>query len=69
MTEKPPLGLMPKNIWLEQRVDELLRAINDHRQFMLTNPGIYWGTASRWSEELRDVTKQLHDMDLQDIPF
>ncbi|MDD9148144.1 hypothetical protein OYT88_06230 [Sporolactobacillus sp. CQH2019] len=25
---KPPLGIMPKNIWLQQRLDDLLEAID-----------------------------------------
>jgi hypothetical protein len=50
--EKPPLGVMPKRYWYEQRIRELARAINDYvvaGEF--EKP--YW-----WSIELTSTLRQ-----------
>ena len=34
--KKPPLGVMPRNIWLERRIDELQRALVARFDYSLT---------------------------------
>ena len=29
--KKPPLGVMPRRIWVEKRCDELIRAIHEYK--------------------------------------
>ncbi len=46
---KPPLGVMPKDIWIEKRIQELSRAIHEY-----TNQGLN-ENIGEWINELRDL--------------
>jgi hypothetical protein len=43
--EKPPLGIMPRNVWVAMRVDELWQAIDRYRETEKQVP-------EEWLEEL-----------------
>lgn len=50
MTERPPLGLMPKRLWEEQRMGEIAAAVARYREagmdvpmeWMLEYSELYW---------------------------
>jgi len=48
---KPPLGLMPKNIFYEKRLDDILGAISRHKEAGLPIP-------KKWYEEIIEMTKR-----------
>jgi hypothetical protein len=50
--EKPPLGIQPRYLWLEERCDELSRAISRNRQRGFSVPGI-------WERELKALEKEI----------
>ncbi len=51
MTEKLPLGLMPRSAWIKERVHELLGAI---QRYIETYPPT--NVPQTWLDELRDLT-------------
>lgn len=52
---KPPLGVKPKFIWVQHRVNEIICAMDRHRQFNQDgNSVIDWERFSRWSDELKE---------------
>jgi hypothetical protein len=48
---KPPLGVIPKVIWYEQRICELARAIHDYALFG-DYEKVYW-----WNIEMNDILR------------
>jgi len=40
--EKPPLGVMPQNIWKEKRIEELSRAIHEYIKDGRFDPALIW---------------------------
>lgn len=54
---KPPLGVMPRDIWIQHRMVELSRAIYEyiHGGYAKTDAGLIAG----WSLELLELTKEL----------
>ena len=55
--KKPPLGVMPVNLWKEQRIGELSRAIHDH-----VFVGNFDERLSAWSRELTTLLEDVtHD--------
>ncbi len=68
--EKPPLGVMPRRYWLEQRANELSRAIRDYVVFIGKGySGNNWGLVGVWSAELRKVAEELHILATEDAPL
>lgn len=49
---KPSLGVMPQKIWIEMRINDLLRAISERRTQTINEPPII-----EWSEELVELLK------------
>ena len=49
---KPPLGVMPKIIWIEKRICELTRAIDEYCQI-----GEY-STVKKWVKELDELLEK-----------
>jgi hypothetical protein len=47
---KPPIGIMPKKIWMEHRISELLEAIKRY-----TDAGINENVVLFWIDELREL--------------
>lgn len=52
MAEKPPLGIMPRYIFLENRISELLEAIRRYLTTMCFNERDH-ALCIVWSEELK----------------
>lgn len=52
--EKPPLGCMPKRLWLQSRAAELVRAIHEYMA-----AGDYNDKLFEWLEELAFIIQQL----------
>lgn len=50
--KKPPLGIMPRNIWEEQRVDDILEAMKRYSLEEVPIP-------NEWVEELKELTNRL----------
>jgi hypothetical protein len=48
---KPPLGVMPQEIWYEKRINDLLRAISEY-----SSCGLF-GPTHKWTLELADILK------------
>ena len=41
LSKKPPLGICPEEIWVNQRVYELMRALTEYKQAGL-RPNVEW---------------------------
>lgn len=54
--QKPPLGVMPRQIWLEKRMQELSRAIYER---MLA--GIIDENVNEWSADLSNLMSDYRD--------
>lgn len=52
--EKPPLGLMPKNIWIEKRIEDIAQAI---RRYIESN----FHVPQEWIDEKEKLRKQLNN--------
>ena len=50
---KPPLGVMPRKLWLEHRAQELSRAIHEHVMARRYDP------LAEWLDELGPVFHEL----------
>lgn len=49
--ERPPIGIMPRYIWEEKRIDDIREAINRYSEKALPIP-------SQWIEEYNDLVKR-----------
>lgn len=62
MANKPPLGVMPRFIWLEKRRDEVAEAITRFQDegWALSNASLVseWFDEIRWLDEQIDADKQ-----------
>jgi len=59
MVKKPPLGVIPGHIWLENRRDDLRRAIKEYVDFdELEN----YDLVKNWLVELEEVNNQLREL-------
>lgn len=58
--DKPPVGVMPRNIWLEKRRDDLSRAVTEYfAYYAKTGKEQDWAMISRWVAELALITAEL----------
>lgn len=55
MLEKPPIGIIPKKIWIEQRINEIRRAVNEY-----INAGMRVNV--EWIEEYNQLLKELKEV-------
>jgi hypothetical protein len=58
LEEKPPLGLMPRNIHESQRIGEILEAMQRYNEAGKPIP-------AAWVEELRDLNQRQHEIKVQ----
>lgn len=54
MIDKPPIGLIPKTIWLELRIKEIVEAMN--RYIDVNKP-----VPTTWVEEYNTIVKDLEN--------
>jgi len=60
MINKPPLGIIPKKYFEEQRVMEICRALNDYAQYAQYNKNeSTYEYMIRWAEELTERLNNL----------
>lgn len=57
--KKPPLGITPRKIWLELRMREIIRAINDYCEAKMIVP-------TEWCDELIDISKELYEKEKEE---
>lgn len=55
LAKKPPLGVVPRRIWLVERRNELRRAIIDYVEADVP-------VVLEWCEELDQITKELEEL-------
>lgn len=54
--EKPPLGIMPKNIWMHKRLNDILEAFIRYAEAGKLPP-------SAWLEECMELTKAIEELE------
>ena len=52
--EKPPLGVVPQYLWIESRINDLIRTIYQHGGVSNSNP--------EWVSELIDLLNQRNNL-------
>lgn len=52
--EKPPLGIMPRQIWLEKRASEIARALHENIE------AGRWGRVRGWANELTETLQLMN---------
>lgn len=52
MTAKQPTGPQPEVIWIEKRIAELSRAINEYVQYADDNGAMINKMVAKWADEL-----------------
>lgn len=57
---KPPIGVMPRKLWLETRIQDLGRAIYEYTQAKIYEP------VNEWLEELQGLVEERERMDEDD---
>lgn len=54
--DKPPLGVVPRNIWYSKRARDILRALADYNDCDSLGP-----VQVKWAEELLDIVRALDE--------
>jgi hypothetical protein len=57
---KPPVGVIPRKLWLETRIQDLVRAINEYTQAGIREP-VY-----EWSKEMIELIRAKEELDISD---
>lgn len=60
--QKPPLGLMPRKLFLETRLNDVKRAINEYFEMNQEVP-------TNWLEEYNLITSELYPIKLCNNPL
>ena len=63
-TQKPPPGVVPRILWLQERADELSSAIAGHVKRGYFGGG-YLQTLKDWSKELIDTLEKINELEEQ----
>ncbi len=63
-TQKPPLGVVPRIFWLQDRAEELSSAIAGHVKRGYFGGG-YLRTLKDWSKELIDTLEKINELEEQ----
>lgn len=62
VTHKPPIGVIPRKLWIENRERELMRAI---REYMEDDIVTHWHTIQEWLGELHGIESAERNRDVK----